>query len=54
MYGVRTNDVVPMLHPVDNEIEGLYDKIIITVVPNYSGKNVAVCCCWHCSRATHS
>ena len=23
-----------------NEIEGSYDKIIITIVPNYTGKNI--------------
>ena len=23
-----------------NEIEGLYDKIIITIVPSYTGKNI--------------
>ena len=31
-----------------NEIEGLYDKIIITIVPGYTGKISLVCCCWHC------
>ena len=26
----------------------LYDKIIITIVPSYTGKISLVCCCWHC------
>ena len=30
-----------------NEIEGSYDKIIITIVPSYTGKIVLVCCRWH-------
>ena len=31
-----------------NEIEGSYDKFIITIVPSYTGKISLVCCCWHC------
>ena len=32
-----------------NEIEDSYDKIIITIVPSYTGKNISlVCCRWHC------
>ena len=31
-----------------NEIEGLYDKITITIVPSYTGKISLVCCHWHC------
>ena len=38
-----------------NEIEGSYDKIIITIVPSYSGENITrllsfdvVCAHWHC------
>ena len=29
-----------------NEIEGLYDKIIITTVPAIPEKNATRCCCW--------
>ena len=32
-----------------NEIKGSYDKIIITIVPSYTGKKKSlVCCRWHC------
>ena len=31
-----------------NEIEGLYNKTIITIVPSYTGKHI--CCRWHCYR----
>ena len=32
-----------------NEIEGSYDKIIITIVPSHTGKISLTCCHWHCS-----
>ena len=31
-----------------NEIEGPYDKIIITIVPSYTGKKSLVCCRLYC------
>ena len=32
-----------------NEIEGSYDEIIITIVPNYTVKKKSLICCrWHC------
>ena len=32
-----------------NKIEGSYDKIIMTIVPNYITKKISlVCCRWHC------
>ena len=33
---------------VCNEIEGSYDKIIITIVPSFPGKILLVCCHWYC------
>ena len=31
-----------------NKIKGLYDKIIIPIVPNYTGKISLICCHWQC------
>ena len=37
-----------VLQVMCNEIEGSYDKIIITIVPSYTGKILLICCRWHC------
>ena len=37
-----------------NEIEGSYDKIIITIVPSYTGKNILVVAIGIVTCAAHS